>query len=81
MHRPKKLVPPMAALEVPGGQGVGEEAPGRQKEPAGQGKGVVEEELGGQKVPAGHSPAGEPLEQSMPGGQGTQLSWRMRLLR
>ena len=70
----------MAALYVPGGQGVGAEAPGRQKEPGGQLKGVEVAAPAGQKAPAGHAPPGAPLEQSTPGGQGTQVSARMRWL-
>ena len=44
--------------------------------PAGQGVGVVEK--GGQKWPVGHS-TGAPDAQKNEVGQGTQVSWRMRL--
>ena len=68
----------MAALYVPGGQGVGAEAPGRQKDPAGQLRGAAVAPPGGQKVPAAQAAPGAPLEQSIPGGQGTQCRARMR---
>ena len=50
---------------------MGVEDPGRQKDPAGQARGVVPD---GQNVPAEQFPAGAPLEQSMPGGQGAQAA-------
>ena len=60
---------------------MGLEAPGRQKDPEGHAKGAALEEPGEQKVPAAQACSGPPLEQSMPGGQGSQVSWRMRWLR
>jgi Mrp family chromosome partitioning ATPase len=43
-------------------------------------KGAALEEPVGQKVPAAQACSGPPLEQSMPGGQGAHVSWRMRWL-
>jgi hypothetical protein len=46
----------------------------------GRGPWAALEEPVGQTVPAAQACSGPPLEQSMPGGQGAHVSWRMRWL-
>ncbi len=68
---------PVEALKVPAPQREQVAALAPDQLPAAQGVGVREDS--GQKDPAGQG-TGAPEEQEKPAGQGTQVSWRMRLL-